>query len=96
MKIVTEYNPASHVDVIEIKTATYISDYVIRVDFNDGISQEVNFKPFLKKVRHLSLRLYLDKRHFKKFDIIDGNLNWNNYELIFPLEELHNGQITGY
>jgi len=97
MKIVTEYcDDTSFVDVIEIKAATYISDYVIRIVFNDGVSKNVNFKPFLESVRHPSIRQYLNKEKFKKFALIDGNLNWNQYELIFPLEELHNGQINSF
>ena len=94
MRIVTEYNATTLVDVIEIISATYIGDYVIRIDFNDGVSREVNFKPFLKTARHPSIRQYLNKEKFRKFVIIDGNLNWNNYELIFPLAELHDGQIN--
>ena len=91
MKIVTEYSPTTLVDVMGIKSATYISDYIIRIDFNDGISQDVNFKPFLKNARHPSIQQYLNKEKFRKFVIIDGNLNWNDYELIFPLAELHQG-----
>jgi hypothetical protein len=31
---------------------------------------------------------------FKKFKIIDGNLMWNDYEMIFPLEDLYEGKIN--
>jgi hypothetical protein len=30
---------------------------------------------------------------FKNFKIIDGNLNWNDYDLIFPVADLHEGKI---
>ena len=94
MKITTEYTDTTLSDVIEIKSATYINNFVIRIDFNDMISQFVDFKPFLNNSLHPSIRQYLDEDKFQQFVITDGNLNWNDYELIFPLIELYNGQIA--
>jgi len=97
MKIITDYSDifdVDDVDVIEIKSASYVGNFVIRVDFNDGISQNVDFKPFLTRALHPSIQQYLDETKFQQFIIADGNLNWNDYELIFPLEELHLGQIA--
>jgi hypothetical protein len=42
---------------------------------------------------HPSVRKYLDEDQFSKFQIIDGNLNWNDYDLIFPIWELYNGRV---
>ena len=42
---------------------------------------------------HPSIRKYLDEARFKLFDIIDGNLNWNDYDMIFPVEDLYEGKI---
>ncbi|MCL1934750.1 MAG: DUF2442 domain-containing protein [Candidatus Azobacteroides sp.] len=94
MKIVTEYTDITHIDVIEIKSATYVGNFVIRIDFTDGVRQYIDFKPFLNHALHLSIRQYLDETKFQQFAIVDGNLNRNDYELIFPVEELHTGQIT--
>ena len=96
MKIVTEYDETVNVDVIEIESAKYAGNFVIHLDFNDGISQRVDFKPFLNTVLHPTVRQYLDEVKFQQFAISDGNLNWNDYEMIFPLEELYNGQIKRY
>ena len=93
MRIMTEYDDNVHVDLIEIKSATYVGNFVIRIDFNDGKIQYVDFKSFLHNALHPSIQKYLDESKFKQFVISDGNLNWNDYEMIFPLEELHNGQI---
>jgi hypothetical protein len=92
MRIVEEYNDAQ-VDLLEIKTAKYIGDFAIRISFNDGINRLVDFKPFLKASLHPSIRKYLDEQLFKQFELIDGNLNWNDYDLIFPIDELHEGKI---
>lgn len=92
MKIIEEYTDFQ-VDLIEIKSANYIGDFAIRLVFSDGIMRLVDFKPFLEGSLHPSIRKYLDESRFKVFEIVDGNLNWNNYDLIFPLEDLYLGKI---
>ena len=90
MKIITEYpDEIADVDVLEIISANYVGDYAIRVLFNDGLNKTVHFKYFLTHSQHPSIRNYLDENKFSQFSIVDGNLNWNDYELIFPLEELY-------
>jgi hypothetical protein len=92
MRIVEEYNDLQ-VDLLEIKSAKYIGDFAIRVSFNDGISRLIDFKPFLESSLHPSIRKYLDEKKFKNFDLIDGNLNWNDYDLIFPIDNLYEGRL---
>jgi hypothetical protein len=53
----------------------------------------VDFKPFLAHSCHPAIRQYLDESKFKQFEIVDGNLNWNDYELIFPVADLYEGKI---
>jgi len=92
MKITEEYTDYA-IDLIDVKSAHYIGDYAIRVFFSDGFNQLVDFKKFLESSLHPSIRKYLDESKFKAFQIIDGNLNWNDYDMIFPLEDLYKGQI---
>jgi len=92
MRIVEEHNEFQP-ELIEIKSANYIGDYAIRIYFNDGVNRLVDFKPFLESSLHPSIRKYLDESLFAKFDIIDGNLNWNDYDLIFPVHDLYEGEI---
>jgi len=42
---------------------------------------------------HPSIRKYLDEAKFKDYQIVDGNLNWNDYALIFPIEDLYEGKL---
>ena len=79
--------------VLKIVSANYLSDFAIRIRFNDGTEQLVDFKPFLSKSLHPSIKKYYDENIFSNFDITDGNLNWNDYELIFPIWDLYNGRI---
>jgi DUF971 family protein len=92
MKITEEYID-NNVDLLEIISARYIGDYAIRVFFSDGFNRLVDFKPFLEASLHPSIRKYLDEAKFKDYQIVDGNLNWNDYSLIFPIEDLYEGKL---
>jgi hypothetical protein len=93
MKIVQEYNESSSQDIIEVVLARYIGDYAIRVSFNDGTEKLVDFKPFIFKSLHPFISKYRGETLFKGFKISDGNLNWNDFDLIFPIHELYEGMI---
>ncbi|HEY5124339.1 MAG TPA: DUF2442 domain-containing protein [Ignavibacteria bacterium] len=92
MKITEEYIDFN-IDFIEIKSARYLGDYAIRIFFNDGSNKLVDFKQFLEAALHPSIRKYLNETMFKNFQIVDGNLNWNDYDLIFPIEDLYTGKL---
>ena len=92
MRIIEEYGDFQ-IEMIEIKTAKYIGDFAIRLFFSDGLNRLVDFKPFLESSLHPSIRKYLDEDRFKQFQIIGGNLNWNNYDLIFPVYDLYQGKL---
>lgn len=78
---------------IEITSARYMGDFAIRLFFSDNSQKLVDFKPFLEKSLHPSIRKYLDESKFRDYKIIDGNLNWNDYDLIFQIEDLYEGKI---
>jgi hypothetical protein len=86
-------NTAAIMDSIEVKSANYIGDYAIRISFNDGNEKLVDFKPFLTKSLHPAIAKYLKEDLFKQFKIINGNLNWNDFDLIFPIHDLYEGVI---
>jgi len=92
MKITEEYIDY-HADIIEVKSAQYIGDFAIRIFFSDGFNRLVDFKSFLESSLHPSIRKYLEEDNFKTYLIVDGNLNWNDYDLIFPLEDLYQGKL---
>lgn len=94
MKITVEYTSSnSENEVIKIKNAKYLSDFALRITFNNGIEKLIDFKPFLSNAIHPSVKKYFNETLFKNFKIVDGNLNWNDYELIFPISDLYNGKI---
>ena len=94
MRIIIDYRDSeSGFNQLKIDSAKYLSDYAIRIKFSDGNERLVDFKPFLSKSLHPSIKKYLDEKKFSNFSLTDGNLNWNDYDLIFPLSDLYNGQI---
>ena len=93
MKIVEEYDEKYEVNLIEIESANYINGYVIQIRFTNGFEQLVDFEPFLSASLHPSIKKYLNKKLFTEFHIVDGNINWNDYDMIFPVTDLYKGKI---
>lgn len=77
-----------------IVKANLISDYKIEVTFSDGKTKTIDFEPFLSKCQHPLIRKYLNPNTFKQFKIVHGNLNWNDFDMIFPLSDLRKGEIS--
>lgn len=92
MKIIKEHID-NNIESIEIISAQYIEGYSIKLIFSDGFNRVVNFKSFLEHSLHPSIRKYLNMEKFRNFKIIDGNINWNDYDMIFPIWDLHEGKI---
>ena len=82
-------NPSS----INIVTAEQAGDYRIRLTFDDGTAQVVDFKPFLQRSQHPDIRDYLDASRFAGFRIEHGELVWGDYELCFPVIDLYRNQL---
>jgi hypothetical protein len=93
MKIIQE-PIVEYQKVSEIVSAKYISEYKIKITFDTGLDNIVDFELFLSNSQHPSIRKYLDLKKFKQFQIVNGNLNWNDYDMIFPLTDLRNGRIS--
>ncbi|MET3981400.1 hypothetical protein ABIB62_003922 [Mucilaginibacter sp. UYP25] len=81
-------------DLVQVISAKYITKYLIKIAFSDGTQKTVDFEPFLSQSFHPSISKYLNKDLFAQFEVLDGNLNWNNYDLIFPVHNLHEGAIV--
>jgi hypothetical protein len=79
--------------VIEIAEAIYVSNYTIRLKFDDGSVREIDFGNFLMQARNPMITKYRDLEEFKKFYLEYGDLVWNNYELCFPIIMLYEGKI---
>jgi hypothetical protein len=81
------------VEHLEITNAEYRHGYVIRLRFNDGTEQEVDFGPFLARARNPDTTDFRDLQRFKSFRIEDGDLVWGDFQMVFPVIDLHRGSI---
>ena len=80
--------------IINIIKANYSGGYTIELEFNDGMSQKVNFEPFLQKSLHPEIRSYLNQDKFTQFRLEYGDLVWGDFELCFPVKDLYANQIS--
>ncbi len=79
--------------VISIDKANYKGDYVINLRFSDGVERDIDFSNFLLNAKNPMTKRYRDKELFKSFTIDYGDLIWNDYEMCFPIWDLHKGKI---
>ena len=62
--------------------------------FNDNTQQTIDIGDYIRRHPHPQYNKYLDPRKFSRFTIENGNIVWGkNWDLIFPLEQLHTGAI---
>ncbi|MGR3179672.1 MAG: DUF2442 domain-containing protein [Candidatus Anammoxibacter sp.] len=81
-------------DFIEITDVQYQSGYTLKLTFNDGRKQVIDFEPFLRKSQHPEIQKYLDIKRFRQYTFEYGYFHWNNYDLSFSIDDLYDGQIT--
>jgi hypothetical protein len=80
-------------EYLEVTEAKYVSGYKLRLTFNDGTTRVFDFEPFLRRAQNPDISQYWQLRKFKSFHLHYGNLMWGDYEMIFPIEDLHRGEI---
>jgi hypothetical protein len=78
---------------INIVAAEYLGRYQLRLTFDDGSLQKVDFQPFLAASLHPQIRGFLDLEKFMVFRLEYGDLVWGDYELCFPISDLYDNQI---
>ena len=79
--------------VISITKAEYLGEYRIRFTFSDDTAQTIDFYGFLDHAKNPMTRKYLDKALFAKFTIEYGDVVWNDFEMCFPIWDLHQGRL---
>lgn len=78
---------------INIIAAELVGDFRIRLHFDDGIEQIVDFTSFLTNALHPDIRAWLDPSRFAAFRLEYGELVWGDYDLCFPVIDLYRNQI---
>ena len=79
--------------VISILDVKYRRDYLIEIEFADGVIKTIDFGPFLKNAHNPMTTHYLDKEKFASFSLEYGDLMWNDFDMCFPIWDLYQGNI---
>lgn len=79
---------------LSVKTAKHKIGHILEIEFNDGYIVNVDFAPFIFSCGHPDYEKYKSIDAFLEFDIVDGNLNWDDYTMIFPVEDLYHNRIV--
>jgi hypothetical protein len=66
---------------ISIEKAQYVNDYKIAFRFNGGKESILDFQNFITQFQHPDIRKYKDINLFKKFSLVYGDIEWNDYDL---------------
>ena len=78
---------------IHIVKADYLDGYRLRITFNDGKTNDIDFAEIVQNLKGYYSK-YQKPSHFKKFKIDDGNVVWgNDWDLIFPVHELYKNRL---
>ncbi len=72
-----------------ITNASYLYGYKLKLNFSDSHVNTVDFEKFLTKARNPMITKYRNIDLFRKFEIEDGDLMWNDFEMSFSLEDLY-------
>ncbi len=78
---------------LAVTDATFVEQYILRITFSDGLTQHIDFGPFLMASTNPLIRKYLDPNLFRNFTVQDGDLFWNDYDLCFPVADLYENTI---
>ena len=77
-----------------IENAVVVGNLSVLLYFSDNTQQTVDIGDYILKHPHPQYNKYLSPKQFAKFKIENGNIVWGkNWDLIFPVEQLHRGYI---
>ena len=78
-----------------ITKAEDTGNLTVCLTFSDSTVQTVDIGDFIRRHPHPQYNKYLDPHKFNRFTIESGNIMWSkNWDLIFPVEQLHKGTIA--
>ena len=80
-------------NIIEITQAHYLTGYKIEFEFHDQTKKIIDFESFLTQAKNPMIKKYLNLEIFKHFTLRDGDIDWNDYELCFPIANIYDGQL---
>ncbi len=80
-------------EYLSVEKADYVEGYKLSLTFNDAKRVVVDFGRFILNSTHPDIKKYRDLKLFKSYTLKNGDLEWNDYELAFPVYDLHQGAV---
>ncbi|SFR53425.1 DUF2442 domain-containing protein [Thiomicrospira sp. ALE5] len=74
---------------LKIDKVDYLGDYQLKLFFNDGKIQKIDFAHFIKSSLNPAISKYQDLSLFKAYRLTDGDLEWGDFDLCFPIADLY-------
>jgi len=81
--------------IISIEKVEYRGEYTLRLHFNDQSVQTIDFKDFILSSHNPHIAKYADLTLFTSFSLTEGDLEWNDYDLCFPIIDLYENKNIG-
>ena len=78
---------------LKVISTKHHANHQLEIHFNDGHISIVDFAPFIFSVNHPDYEIYKQPAHFLNYKIVDGNLQWGDYTMIFPIMDLYNNTL---
>lgn len=79
--------------IIRIEKVEHLDNYRLKLVFNDATVQLIDFYNFLSTSLNPLIRKYLNIQEFIKFNLNNGDLEWNDYDLCFLIADLYENNI---
>ena len=83
-----------NLEPIFVTDASICGELTLCLRFNDNTRQRVDFSDFILSSANPHIRKYADPKLFATFEITDGDLQWNDYDLCFPVIDLYENRIS--
>lgn len=79
---------------ILVNSAKHLKAHILEIEFSTGERKAVDFASFIFSSGHPDYEKYKTESEFLLYKIIDGNLNWDDYRMIFPVEDIYSGKLV--
>lgn len=76
-----------------VESVAHMTGHILEIEFNDGKKTIVDFSRFIFSNGHPDYEPYKNITRFQNYDIVDGNINWDDYTMIFPVEDLYQNKL---
>ncbi|WP_372609364.1 DUF2442 domain-containing protein [Halomonas sp.] len=76
-------------DEVYVEAVKQVGTYRLSLTFSDGKETVIDFEGFLKASLNPHISKYLDTARFQEYSVVDGDLQWNDYDLCFPIDDLY-------